>query len=236
MAVIKYKTTDGAYKELMNYNIKNVPIVQGTGTSTDSVMSQNAVTEELKKYVEKPATGEYATQKWVEDQEYLTDESLENYAEKATTLAGYGITDAKIEGNIITLGGNSITPLTEHQSLENYATKDTASGSKNGLMSIADYNYLQYLNGIATGTNISSVPTTKHIAIVTVSGGGSFGVTGMTSGRELHVIVKNSSSSKIDIAIPTSYSSNINNISIEGGKYGEINVIYDGSTYYVRAV
>lgn len=42
---------------------------------------------------------------------------------KPTTLAGYGITDAKIAGGVITLGGNSITPLTSHQSLSGYATQ-----------------------------------------------------------------------------------------------------------------
>ncbi len=40
-----------------------------------------------------------------------------------TTLAGYGITDAKIEGEVITLGANTITPLTKHQSLTNYYQK-----------------------------------------------------------------------------------------------------------------
>ena len=40
-----------------------------------------------------------------------------------TTLAGYGITDAKIANGVITLGANSITPLTSHQSLSNYYTK-----------------------------------------------------------------------------------------------------------------
>ena len=33
-------------------------------------------------------------------------------ADAATTLAGYGITDAKIEGGVITLGSETITPLT----------------------------------------------------------------------------------------------------------------------------
>lgn len=41
-----------------------------------------------------------------------------------TTLSGYGITDAKISNGVITLGANSITPLTSHQSLANYYTKD----------------------------------------------------------------------------------------------------------------
>lgn len=40
----------------------------------------------------------------------LGDES--SYALKSTTLSGYGITDAKITNGVITLGNNSITPLT----------------------------------------------------------------------------------------------------------------------------
>lgn len=37
---------------------------------------------------------------------------ISNKADKATTLAGYGITDAKIANGTITLGSNTITPLT----------------------------------------------------------------------------------------------------------------------------
>lgn len=40
---------------------------------------------------------------------------------KPTTIAGYGITDAKISSGVITLGSNTITPLTAHQSI--YALK-----------------------------------------------------------------------------------------------------------------
>ena len=46
-----------------------------------------------------------------------------NYAERATTLAGYGITDAAIDGGVITIGETSIKPLTEHQDLSDYAKK-----------------------------------------------------------------------------------------------------------------
>lgn len=54
-------------------------------------------------------------------------------ADKATTLAGYGIADAKIESGTITLGTATITPLTSHQSLANYVTLDgaqTITGAK----------------------------------------------------------------------------------------------------------
>lgn len=40
---------------------------------------------------------------------------------KPTTLAGYGITDAKIANGTITLGSNTITPLTSHQDISGKA-------------------------------------------------------------------------------------------------------------------
>lgn len=56
------------------------------------------------------------------------DAKIANKADKATTLAGYGITDAKISNGVITLGTSTITPLTSHQSLDNYYTKDEVDG------------------------------------------------------------------------------------------------------------
>lgn len=43
--------------------------------------------------------------------------ALASKANKATTLSGYGITDAKIESGVITLGNNTITPLTPTSSI-----------------------------------------------------------------------------------------------------------------------
>lgn len=56
------------------------------------------------------------------------DAKIANKADKATTLAGYGITDAKISNGVITLGSSTITPLTSHQSLSNYYTKTEVDG------------------------------------------------------------------------------------------------------------
>lgn len=50
--------------------------------------------------------------------------ALGKKADKATTLAGYGIKDATIANGVITLGANSITPLTQHQSLAAYAKSE----------------------------------------------------------------------------------------------------------------
>ncbi len=53
--------------------------------------------------------------------------AIANKADSATTLAGYGITDAKIEGGVITLGSNTITPITSHQDISSKADKSEMS-------------------------------------------------------------------------------------------------------------
>lgn len=62
-----------------------------------------------------------ATQSWVESKNYLVANDIANKANRATSISGYGITDAKIEDGTITLGNQTIKPLTEHQSLTEYA-------------------------------------------------------------------------------------------------------------------
>ena len=68
--------------------------------------------------------------------------ALGKKADKATTLAGYGISDAKISGGVITLGSNTITPLTSHQSLANYYTKgkvdELITNLKTGLVNVVE--------------------------------------------------------------------------------------------------
>ena len=62
----------------------------------------------------------------------ITDLSLDfsSVTGKPTTLAGYGITDAKIESGKITLGSNSITPLTSHQDIS--GKLNTSGGTMTG--------------------------------------------------------------------------------------------------------
>lgn len=65
------------------------------------------------------------------------DAKIANKANKATTLAGYGITDAKISNGVITLGSSTITPLTSHQSLSNYYTKTEVDGKVSAIPKFA---------------------------------------------------------------------------------------------------
>lgn len=49
---------------------------------------------------------------------------------KPTTISGYGITDAKISNGVITLGANTITPLTTHQTIYNLTFQAGAFSAK----------------------------------------------------------------------------------------------------------
>lgn len=103
------------------------------------------------------------------DAGYLTEhQDISGKADKATTLAGYGITDAKISSGTITLGSNSITPLTAHQSLDGYAKTSIANtwGAWQKLQYI-DIGVERYTTTIYSGT--SHTPTTSD-CIYTATG------------------------------------------------------------------
>lgn len=317
-----------------------------------------------------------ATQSWVESKNYLVASNIENKADKATSISGYGITDAKIEDGTITLGNQSIKPLTEHQPLTEYAKteevdnklankadkteleglatetfvtskgyltevpseyaktadieskianvkseiiggagqdydtlkeietwvtkhqdlytglvttvgqkaassdltshienttvhvtsdeKTTWSGKQDAISDLetirsnastakgwGDHASAGYLTkteasstyqtilptGVNTATSVANVPITKTVCRVNTTSGGSFSLSGtLAAGQEVHVIINNTGSSKITISIPTTFKASVDSLEIESGKFGEINVISDGTNRYLRAV
>ena len=88
-----------------------------------------------------------------------------NKADKATTLAGYGITDAKIVDGTITLGTATITPLTRHQDISGKQNKITASGILKGdgtggvSAAVAGTDYLRPVTAVTTPTADTSSVT-----------------------------------------------------------------------------
>ena len=63
-----------------------------------------------------------STNKWYNDTVQQGSSDWNSISNKPTTIAGYGITDAKITNGTITLGSNSITPLTS-SAISDMATK-----------------------------------------------------------------------------------------------------------------
>lgn len=68
-----------------------------------------------------------------------------NVQSKPTTISGYGITDAKIEGQVVTLGSNSVTVPTNNNQLTNGAGYQTASDVSSAISSaLADVTGIEY--------------------------------------------------------------------------------------------
>ena len=88
-------------------------------------------------------------------------------ADKATTLAGYGITDAKIASGVITLGSQSITPLTSHQDISGKA--NLASPTFTGTPAAPT---------ASAGTNTTQIATTAFVT--TAVANGIAGITGIS--------------------------------------------------------
>lgn len=97
---------------------------------------------------------------------------------------------------------------------------------------------------VTTQTSVTSIPTTSDIVVVTSSANGSLTLSGsvIPQGKELHIIVKNSSTTKeITITIPTNTfkNANVDTVTIPSSSFGEINILSTGTTsdgYYLRAV
>ena len=109
---------------------------------------------------------------------FLTSSDISGKADKATTLAGYGITDAKIASGVITLGSNTITPLTSSSTLSASklsgaipsAVTATTQASTDNSTKIATTAYVTaaiadlpepmvFKGSVGTGGTITSLPT-----------------------------------------------------------------------------
>ena len=143
--------------------------------------------------------------------------------------------DAADLADYVTLGvfiahTHTVSQITD-LNLGNYAT--TASVSQ--ATSDATFN-----NGHNAVSSVTGIPVSKRLAIATISNNGSFTLASTPAdGREIHVIVHNTSGSDIEITMPSG--SNYVNMSgdtltVAGSSYADINVISDGTNMYIRAL
>ena len=99
-------------------------------------------------------------------------------------------------------------------------------------------NWCAYMSGHTTASAVTSVPTTKRLCIATISSSQTLGLNGnITDGREVHIIIKNNSTSDITVTIPSSIKNLVGeNLIIAGSSYGEINLTSDGTNVYYRGI
>ena len=118
-----------------------------------------------------------------------------------TTIAEYGITDAKIANGVITLGSNTITPLTSHQSI--YALKFQVGGTDkltfNPKSAAATLNFVAGSNiSLSYADNAITIANTYSLPVATSSARGGIKIGYTASGANLPVAL---SSEKAYVAV-----------------------------------
>lgn len=88
-----------------------------------------------------------------------THQDISGKADKATTLAGYGITDAKIESGTITLGSNTITPLTSSSTLNAAKLSGAISSAVTATTQTVGDNSTKIATTAFVSSAISGLPT-----------------------------------------------------------------------------
>jgi hypothetical protein len=149
----------------------NAASVGGTGkyisaiSETGGVISATASQIDYTSLINKPQINSVTLtgDKSSSDLGLASASDISGKADKATTLSGYGITDAKITSGTITLGSDTITPLTQHQDISGKADKVEQEKDRAALVEIVDSgakNYSQWNSGTGSGTIGSQVPFT----------------------------------------------------------------------------
>ena len=159
-------------------------------------------------------------------------EGLAGKANKSHTHAISDVTNLQntLNNKAAVTHTHTVSQITD-LNLGNYATKASVSQA----ISDATFN-----NGHNTVSSVSGIPVSKRLVIATISNNGSFTLASTPAdGREIHVIVHNTSGSDIEITMPSG--SNYVNMSgdtltVAGSSYADINVISDGTKMYIRAL
>lgn len=263
MAVFKYLNPnyveDGSEPKWIKIPLTGSAVitpVQSTGQSEVDVMSQKAVTDALNTKqntlvsgtniktindetilgngnisIEVPDVSNFVTEVEV-DQKISSlvasaPEALDTLKELADALGN----DANFATTITNQLANKVDTSTYNQDKETFATKTEVQEA----VSSTTFN-----TGHNSVTSVTSIPITKRLVVATISTDGSFSLANTPEdGQEVHIIVHNTSTSDINITMPSS-SSYINmsgdTLTVAASSYADINVLSDGTNMYVRAL
>lgn len=99
---------------------------------------------------------------------------------------------------------------------------------------------LMFYEGFNAVTTVTQIPTTKRLVLVSSSTSEALSMEQTPkAGREIHVIINNSGSSALQIALPNTGSYVCMTepaISLGAGEYAELNIISDGQLMYIRGI
>jgi len=222
-------STNGSLTLTVNGELQNTISVPGlgdaaflnTGTTEGTVAAGNHTHDYSEVY---QAKGDYAPLVHTHESSAITDFSptVENIVSSSTTI------ETRVEA-IIT------SAITDNASVSGAIESAVESNSA----VTASKSFTDFYTGSNTGlTSLTNIPTTKRLVVIeTSSASNTFSLSGNTlpDGYEIHVFVKNNSGSEATVTVSGSQYILLGDpITIGIGKYGEINVISDGTKLYVR--
>lgn len=119
-----------------------------------------------------------------------------------------------------------------------YIISFTKSGD--GTKFLADDGSYKQLESSTTSTSVASLPITSNMVIATISAASSFSLNSTpAAGKEIHVIIKNSSTSDVTVTLPTAspyVCISSDSLTVPASGYAEVNAISDGTNIYLRAL
>ena len=195
-------------------------------TSADKTAWNNAVTSSHthdNKSALDVITGSVGTMAYENTSSYSSatevNTALGNKADTATTIAGYGITDAKIANQVITLGSDSITVSSSTQvntALGNKANASDLDAYADSVKYNSTSHYVEFYHGTTAGTKVFEYDASPFIIDGMVQNVEIKDVTSGESQVTCLVISFNTDAGKQDINVP-------------------ISNIFDASNYYTKS-
>lgn len=141
--------------------------------------------------------------------EYDIKDSVSGYITAQTTLAGYGITDAKIENGSIILGSNSITPLTSFTETDPVFSASAAYG-----INSTDITNWDKIYGLFTVTSGNSDGDYWWVLKIPQSGLYRYTNAPGSSGGLKEIYLPHSGSSRNTIIVNAAYTSSSNTLTL----------------------
>ena len=183
-------------------------------------------------------TGEKYT--WNSKQDALTFNTTPSSSNKVATMADIPSSLPANGGNAATVNNHTVGTDVPSGAV---FTDTTYSAGTNITLSGTTINAKGLPVSAGTATSLANLPVTNRLVVATISSNQSTvsisnGVTALTAGCELHVIII--ASADVTITLPSS-SPYVNcnddsSLEVASGTYAELNFISDGTSIYVRAI
>lgn len=192
-------------------------------------------------FTDSDITGNAATATKVSNVLKFGSKTFDGSSEQTITATDLGVTSSTVSDWGFTKNAGTVTNIATGTGLTGGPITETGTISLNSTYQTYCTNGNAAWASYTTATSIASIPVGYKLVKCTISAAGSFALesTSITAGREIHIIIYNSSSSDVVVSLPTAspyVNFSADSLTVPANKYAEINVISDGSNLYIRTL